>query len=218
MPFKIIISDTGELEMTPGGYSITGPQCLLKLGDGARAGRCLDVESTKTLPGGLLNVFPCSTKWHQIFAFGNGTIAPRGGIHATLPPHIVKQHEHKKEPVSAHLCIGVEGRGDADETLWRKPKKETNEIEVEEDDELDPWEEPDAEVGSNGRKLLHLWNGQQLRTTPCSNEGAVLEFFFVPFIVEEPEGDKSSDANLPSAINNLDVSSISPTEMTDEEL
>lgn len=186
--------------MIPGGYSDTGPQCLLKLGDGARAGRCLDVESTKTLPGGLMNVYPCSTKWHQIFAFGNGTIAPRGAIHATLPPHMVKQHEHKKEPVSAHLCIGVEGRGDADETLWKtqkeKEEEKKKETEIEEDEELDPWEEPDAEVGANGRKLLNLWNGQHLRTTPCSNEGAVLEFFFVPFIVEEPEEEDSAmDAN-----------------------
>lgn len=184
--------------MIPGGYSKTGPQCLLKLGDGARAGRCLDVESTKTLPGGLMNVYPCSTKWHQIFAFGNGTIAPRGAIHATLPPHMVKQHEHKKEPVSAHLCIGVQGRGDADESLWKTKKeleekaKEVKEENMEEDEELDPWEQPDAEVGPNGRKLLHLWNGQQLRTTPCSNEGAIVEFFFVPFIVEDPEEEEDT--------------------------
>lgn len=149
-----------------------------------------------------MNVYPCSTKWHQIFAFGNGTIAPRGAIHATLPPHMVKQHEHKKEPVSAHLCIGVEGRGDANETLWKTQKekeaeeKAKQETEVEEDEELDPWEEPDAEVGANGRKLLTLWNGQHLRTTPCSNVGAVLEFFFVPFIVEESEEEDSAvDAN-----------------------
>lgn len=56
-----MFSATGELEMIPGGFSSTGPQCLLKLGDGARAGRCLDVESTKTLPGGLMNVYPCKS-------------------------------------------------------------------------------------------------------------------------------------------------------------
>lgn len=196
--------------MIPGGYSAMGPQCLLKLGDGARAGRCLDVQSEKTLPGGLLNVYPCSTKWHQIFAFGNGTLAPRGAIHATLPPHIVKQHEHKKEPVSAHLCLGVQGRGDANETLWEKAgdKKE----DAEEDEELDPWEHPDAAVSSNGRKLLQLWNGQQIRTTPCSNEGAVIEFFFVPFIVEEIEETESAvDANS-SATNPPELTA------TDEEL
>lgn len=177
--------------MTPGTYSASGPQCLLKLGDGARAGRCLDVESERTLPGGRLNVFPCSTKWHQVFAFGNGTLAPRGGIHATVPPHIVKQHEHKKEPVSPHLCFGVQGRGDANETLWEKPTEKKEETDAEEE-ELDPWEVPDAPVGQNGRKLLHLWNGQQMRTTPCSNEGAVIEFFFVPFIVEEAEEENSA--------------------------
>ena len=222
--FCFFISATGELEMIPGGFSITGPQCLLKLGDGARAGRCLDVESTKTLPGGLMNVYPCSTKWHQIFAFGNGTIAPKGAIHATLPPHIVKQHEHKKEPVSAHLCIGLQGRGDANETAWEKPKKETEEntAENKEDDELDPWEDPDATIGPDGRKLMHLWNGQKLRTTPCSNEGAVLEFFFVPFIVEEPEvGDSAVDANPSSASESNDSSTYAGTSgMTenDEEL
>jgi hypothetical protein len=200
--------------MIPGRYSKTGPQCLLKLGDGARAGRCLDVESTKTLPGGLMNVYPCSTKWHQIFAFGNGTIAPRGAIHATLPPHMVKQHEHKKEPVSAHLCIGVQGRGDANETLWKTKKeleekaKEVKEENADENEELDPWEEPDAEVGPDGRKSLNLWNGQQLRTTPCSNKGAVIEFFFVPFIVEDPEEDEDTAVGANQSISQ-------PTSSTD---
>ena len=82
----------------------------------------------------------------------------------------------------------------------------------EEDEELDPWEQPDAAVNSNGRKLLQLWNGHQLRTTPCSNEGAVIEFFFVPFIVEDVE-----EAELAADVNS---SNTNPPDLTasDEEL
>ena len=122
----------------------------------------------------------------------------------------MKQHRNKNEPVVPHLCIGVQGRGDANETLWKTTKENEakDETEAEEDDELDAWEDPDAEMGPTGRKLLSLWNGQQLRTTPCQNTGAVLEFFFVPFIVEEPEEEDSAvDANL----------SFTESEMTDND-
>ena len=179
----IFFSETGELEMIPGGYSKSGPKCMLKLGDGARAGRCLDVESERTQPGGLLHVYPCVTKWHQLFSFGNGTIAPRGGIHASLPLYIVRQLESKKKNVTGQLCLGVRGRGDMDESLWHEEEEEEEGEEGEE--EHHPWEQPDVPLYPNGRKSLQLWNGQQLQTTPCSNIGGIIEWYYVPFIVEE---------------------------------
>ncbi|KAL9181043.1 hypothetical protein ACHAXT_009848 [Thalassiosira profunda] len=173
-------NETGELEMIPGEYSDRGPSCGIKLGDGPRAGRCLDVQSEKQKPGGLLHVYPCYTRWHQLFSFGNGTIAPRGAVHASLPLHIVNQQKKKKPEKEAyhHLCFGVVGRGDADESEWIKWTEE-------EMNQLDPWEHDDAETYPNGRKSLQLWKGEQLQTTPCSNTGAVIEWYFVPFIVEE---------------------------------
>ena len=61
----------------------------------------------------------------------------------------------------------------------------------EEANEIDPWEHDDVERYDNGRKSLQLWSGQQLQTTPCTNTGGVLEFFFVPFIVEEYDDEEN---------------------------
>ncbi|KAL7548557.1 hypothetical protein ACHAWF_011857 [Thalassiosira exigua] len=170
-------NDTGEMEMIPGKYSERGPSCGIKMGDGPRLGRCLDVESTVNKPGGMLNVFPCYTRWHQLFSFGNGTLAPRGAVHVSLPLHMFKQEKKKSKDVHQYLCLGVHGRGDMEEA-WKTWTEEEMEI-------LDPWEEEDAEMYPNGRKSLQLWKGQQLETTPCSNEGGIIEFLFVPFIMEE---------------------------------
>ena len=69
------------------------------------------------------------------------------------------------------------------------------EFSKEEMEQLDPWEHDDVERYPNGRKSLQLWSGQQLQTTPCSNAGAVIEWYYVPFIVEEyPEDPEEQDS------------------------
>ncbi len=176
-------SATGELEMIPGVYAKKGPSCGIKIGDGPRRGRCLDVQSEVTRPGGLLNVYPCTTKWYQLFSFGNGTIAPRGGIHASLPLHMARQQETKEKEVHQHLCLGVVGRGNANESAW---------IADDESEDWDPWEYDDVDRYPNGRKTLQLWHGQQLQTTPCSNEGGVIEWLYVPFIVEKYDNENET--------------------------
>ena len=204
--------------MIPGEYTPTGPKCMIKIGDGARAGRCLDVESEHTRPGGLLNVYPCYTRWHQLFSFGNGTIAPRGSIHASLPLHMVRQLESKETEVHGHLCLGVKGRGDMDESTWKEEEDEEEGKKDEEEEEkgLRPWERPDADVYPSGKKSLQLWSGEQLQTTPCSNEGSVIEFYYVPFIIESYEDQEMAvDASASSLGNGENAEA--PTE-TDEEL
>ena len=174
---------TGELEMTLGDYSQTGPKCMLKVGDSIRKGRCLDVESDRTMPGGYANIFPCEAKWHQLFSFGNGDVAPSGGIHVSPPKHLLTNSS------TPHLCLGVQGRSDDDEEEWIRP---------EHDDELDelwPWDRDNAtEYYENEFKSLEYWEGIQLQTTPCSNEGAVVEFLYVPFITEEYDKDDEGEA------------------------
>ena len=98
--------------MIPGEYSETGPSCGIKLADGPRSLRCLDVDSERAVPGGPLNVYPCYTRWHQMFSFGNGTVAPRGAVHVSLQAHVARELKKKKkegEEVHRHLCLGVEG-------------------------------------------------------------------------------------------------------------
>lgn len=167
------------MEMIPGEYSEKGPSCGIKLGDGPRKGRCLDIDSESTEPGGKVHVYPCYTRWHQMYSFGNGTIAPRGSIHVSLPLHVAREKKKKEGEVHPHLCLGVVGRGDMEES-WI-------EYTAEEMETFDPWEHDDVDHYSNGRKSLQLWSGEQLQSTPCSNEGAVIEWYYIPFIVENYE-------------------------------
>eukprot|EP00985_Skeletonema_marinoi_P008121 scaffold3619_cov97-Skeletonema_marinoi.AAC.6 len=175
---------TGELEMTPGEYTQTGPKCMLKIGDSIRKGRCLDVESDRTKPGAYLNIFPCEAKWHQLFSFGNGDVVPSGGIHVSPPKHL----SSKKS--TAHLCLGVQGRSSEDKEEWLRPEHDDD------PDDLWPWEQDNAtEYYDNGFLSLKYWDGLQLQTTPCSNEGAVVEFLYVPFIVEEYDNDEGESTD-----------------------
>jgi len=215
-------NETGELEMIPGEYSVTGPKCMLKIGDGARAGRCLDVDSERNQPGGLMHIYPCVTKWHQLFSFGNGTIAPRGAIHASLPLHIVRQLENKKKNVTAQLCLGVKGRGDADESSWDEDKGKNEEEEKEDNQDAEvgphPWEQPDADLYPNGRKSLQLWSGQQIQTTPCSNSGAVIEWYYVPFIIEDYGDEEGMISDADASSSEKSSGNSATMSETDEEL
>lgn len=194
---------TGGLEMTPGDYSQTGPKCMLKIGDSIRKGRCLDVESDRTKPGAYLNIFPCEAKWNQLFSFGNGDAAPSGSVHVSPPPSMRKSSS-SGDNSSPHLCLGVQGRSDEDKEEWLRPEEDDD------PDELWPWEGENAtEYSDNGFKSLKYWDGIQLQTTPCSNEGAVIEFLYVPFIVEEYEGEGESSTD-----NKSDVAAVAVDETT----
>jgi len=85
----------------------------------------------------------------------------------------------------------------------------------EEMEEYDPWEHDDVEHYPNGRKSLQLWSGHQLQTTPCKNTGAVIEWYYIPLIVEEYE-DESGDT--PEDGTAADAADIPDTEEDDEEL
>ena len=44
---------------------------------------------------------------------------------------------------------------------------------------------PDNLDDLEGLPQLHKWNGMQLVSTQCSNKNAVIEWIYVPFIIEE---------------------------------
>jgi len=168
---------SADMLMTPGVYSSIGPRCMLKQFSGIRAGRCVDGETERLQPGGSLHVFPCMKKWNQFLSVGNGSLAPRGSLHTTIPRHIVERIQSKGREQESHLCIGVIGRGDRDEEEWKedisklglKANVMDKNISKSRNGELAPW--------SN-------WTGEPLVTTRCSNIGAIVEWVYVPFIVE----------------------------------
>ena len=173
--------ETAELSTTAGNFSLTGPGCMITQMDGIRVGRCLDAESgIQPRPGGTAHVNPCAKRWHQFFYFGNGDVAPRNSIHISIPRFIVQGLRKTNYPEQEqYLCLGVRGRGDKDESDW-----------VEDDDEDLV---PDNLNDDEGRDPLHEWKDMQVVSTQCSNKDAVIEWVYVPFIVEGNDVEMSSN-------------------------
>jgi hypothetical protein len=74
------------------------------------------------------------------------------------------------------MCLGVYGRGNRDETDWDEEQEEFGE--EDEGNKSDP-----AEWAS-----LADWEHEEVITTQCTNVGGVIEWLFVPFIVEVEAG------------------------------
>ena len=171
--------ESADMVMTPGDYSPVGPRCMFKQLDGLRAGRCVDGESEQLQPGGPLHVFPCVKKWNQFLSVGNGTLAPRGSLHTTIPRHIVARIQSTGYYQESYMCVGVLERGDGDEEEWSEDVTKHGA-------KAERLDGPGRKSNSTELAPLSDWNGEQLVTTKCSNSGAVIEWIYVPFIVEDP--------------------------------
>jgi hypothetical protein len=166
--------ETGHVNVTLGDYSATGPRCMLQQKDGLRAGRCWDGGPLSLLqPGGPSQVYPCVREWFQFVSFGDGRIAPKGALFTTMPSHIAKQVRQKGTGETPYICVGVHGRGIADELKWNGQTYVPM---------------PSGEDAGNNEKAdapLSEWIGETVITTQCSNTGAVIEWVYVPFIADE---------------------------------
>lgn len=138
--------------------------------DGLRAGRCFDGDSGTDQPGGEVQVFPCMHRWVQFLSVGDGELAPEGSLFFSIPEHIVAQIVNGGHAQIPQMCLGVWGRGVADEVEW--------------DDPL--YGEPDPPEPEEWPPLSDYVN-EELFSTQCTNKGAVVEWLFVPFIVEEDD-------------------------------
>ena len=190
--------------MTAGFYTPTGPRCMVRMMDGIREGRCLDGESLDPQPGGTVQVYPCTKRWHQFVSFGNGKEVPFGSMHTTVPLHTRRRIAETGREQEPYMCFGVSGRGDLDEEDWFGQRGEDEEVSSQVDkpgeDEtavdvdnfsVDEDDEPNSK-GSDGRSPLRDWAGEQLIATRCSNSGAIVEWIVVPFIVEEDESEEDA--------------------------
>ena len=99
------------------------------------------------------------------------------------------------------MCLGVARRGNLDEEDWFDKREEFFESYKDLDEELEAIEE-DGDDGAYPSLLY--WLGNQLMTTRCSNEGAVLKWTLVPFIVEEHSDEEANDS---SPEDDIDVKS-----------
>lgn len=121
-------------------------------------------------------MYPCVREWYQFLSFGNGKVAPNWSLYSTIPAHIVKQIRNLGHDQIAYMCLGVHGRGILDDVDWNDVETDTlkkDRNETIDQSKFDP---------------LSNWNNASIVTTQCSNIGGVIEWSFVPFIVEdEPE-------------------------------
>lgn len=173
---------TAEMNMTRGEYSPEGPHCMIKQLGGIRNGRCIDIMGERVEPGGIIQMYPCQTKFHNLFSFGDDIIAPKGSIFATVPNHIVKALKYKGKEQYPYLCLGAMGRSKIEYTPWEEDKNK------ERYNTVDFVPEKAKKAHMEGRKpSLRLWKDKQLVTIPCNDEDAVVTFVVVPFIVEDDD-------------------------------
>lgn len=105
---KIERTSNGEIVVTAGKYSETGPKCTIEIVGGAERGKCLETSFGEESSSNLTRVSPCNTKDNQIFTFGTGSPTPRGSIVVTT-----SSDEFAADSASAgvlpHVCLGVTG-------------------------------------------------------------------------------------------------------------
>lgn len=154
--------ETGSLKVTPGNYSVTGPRCMLKQMDGIRAGRCFDGDTGSEFVGGEAFVFPCVQRFGQFLSVGDGSVAPAGSLFFHIPAHLVRMLSKDGEEQHAFMCLSVGKLDDYGEISELKSKR--------------PYSE---------------WTDQRVVSIPCTDEKNVIEWVFVPYIVEE--GDDSTE-------------------------
>ena len=98
--------------------------------------------------------------------------------------------QYKGYEQESFLCVGVLGQGDCNKKAWAKDlAKHGLTAHV------------DNEVSASIDTLMTLppWsnlNGVQFVTTRCSNIGAIVEWVYVPFIVENKNEEVESQENI----------------------
>lgn len=176
----------------------TGPKCIITMMDGLRKGRCLDGESLDNQPGGPANAFPCTKRWSQYISFGNGIDVPAGTIHTVVPTYTQMRINATGREQEPYMCLGVARRGELDEEDWFDKREAFFEDYEDLDNDL---EEVEAQFEGEYPPLVY-WLGRQLMMTRCSNEGAVVEWTFVPFIEEgDEEGVESAGSNSETTVD-----------------
>lgn len=208
---NISFSDSGEVEVTPGPFMPTGPKCIISMMGGLRGGRCLDGESLDNQPGGPVNVFPCTKRWSQYISFGNGNDVPAGSIHTVVPLYTQMRINETGREQEPFMCLGVARRGEKDEEDWFGKREDFFEDYEDLDEDL---EELEKESDGGYPSLIH-WLGRQLMMTACTNEGALVKWTLVPFIIEE-EGDEEEETKEESIVSSPKHTMDDSTE--DEEL
>jgi len=181
------------MNATHGKYSITGPRCTVKLSATARAGRCIDTDSDDLNPSGKIRLWPCVHRWQQFLSFGDGRLAPKNSIFSTLPSQVVGQIK-KMGHVDhiPYMCLGVRHRGKDDGEKWSEDYDSSDDS----DDYSEDYPDVDFdEYNNNGLQWppLSKYSGVRIKSMQCNNIGGVIEWLFVPYVVEEDaENDKNS--------------------------
>jgi hypothetical protein len=145
---------------------------MLKQMDGVRAGRCFDGDTGIEAPGGETLVFPCVQRWGQFLSAGDGVHAPHGSLFFHIPAHVVRAIAKTGIDQHAYMCLTV---GNVNE------EGSVNSTET------------------KSHRPLSEWVQHPIISVPCTDKENIIEWVFVPYIVEESlqdeEPNKLADGN-----------------------
>jgi hypothetical protein len=159
---------TGNLSVTQGNYSVTGPRCMLKQMDGVRAGRCFDGDTGDEYTGGETLVFPCVQRWGQFLSAGDDIHAPRGSLFFHIPAHVIRAIAKNGVQQHAYMCLTVGN--------------------VDNEGNVDPAEK-------KSQRPLSQWVEHPIISVPCTDNENIIEWVFVPYIVEQFEESSIATGN-----------------------
>lgn len=154
--------------------------------DGIRAGRCYDGHPESLQPGGPIQVYPCVQQWYQFVSFGEGENAPVGSMYSTIPSHVVRQIHNLGHDQHPFMCFGVFQRGDSDEVDWNDKEYMTRKRKQKSLQRSSP--KPKS-FNAGTLAPLSEWEGERLMLTQCTNMKGVIEWVFVPYILELEDDD-----------------------------
>lgn len=148
---------TGEIKATPGNYSVTGPRCMLKQMDGIRAGRCFDGDTGNEFPEGETLVFPCVHRWGQFLSVGDGSVAPKGSLFFHIPAHVIRMLARDGREQYDSMCLSVGTVKEGETGLVEKKSS----------------------------RPIADWVDHAVVSIPCTETENVIEWAFVPYIVDD---------------------------------
>lgn len=160
-----------------------------------------------------MQVYPCMNKWHQMFGFGDESVAREGSIHSSIPRNVLNTILHKGKEQAPHLCFGASRRGGKEYGSWEEDKDKAD---LNANDFVPMMSELEPYLNEGKVPPLDLWKDKFLVTVPCSDIDAVVEFVFVPFIQEEKDEEDEEDEQEGSEDADAEELDIIPENKEDE--
>ncbi|KAL7572055.1 hypothetical protein ACA910_001705 [Epithemia clementina (nom. ined.)] len=175
---------TGSMHVVRSNYSMTGPRCaLISMG---KPGHCIDGyrKGPNGKPVKEARLSKCSRPWNQLVSFGDGSSAPAGSLFFTTPHYLHDTNEIDESMQHKFVCLGVR----EDKVKPMASVQDGNSSNHSES----------FMAANQERAPLSKWMDRKIFLTPCTNEGAVIEWIYVPYSKERQTIQGQSKTAVPA--------------------